>query len=229
MQAAYSIGSVRRGTRTVKTSALIVSLLVGAYLMALAIGSPGHAWCSWFSLVPLFIVIRLCRPVCAMAGGALWGLLLYAFLIAQPDPACSLSISSLPLLAAIPAIYAFAGARLTRSIGFSPFVLGVAWMGVELAFQPLGLHNGLLGQAEGDTTLMHWIGGALGYVLVAFIVAYVNACLLSALSRVRVAVPRPRPAAGSDTNGARLAPQTFSCFPLFAIPQLQPRAPPDAR
>ena len=113
-----------------------------------------------------------------------------------------------------------------RWIGFSPFVLGVSWMGVELAFEPLGLHTGLLIGTQGDGTLIHWLGGALGYVLVAFVVALVSAALVSALARVRVPFATPCYAVRSTESGTLLVPQTYSCFPLLVIPPSQPRAPP---
>jgi hypothetical protein len=99
-------------------------------------------------------------------------------------------------------------------------------MGVELALRPLGLHHGLLAATQGDSTLVAWLGGALGYVLVAFVVALGNAVLLLLLSRVPVGVASPGYLPGSTIGGTRLVPQTFSCFPLFAIPVSQPRAPP---
>ncbi|MGB2988145.1 MAG: hypothetical protein WBE26_19935, partial [Phycisphaerae bacterium] len=184
------------------------------------------SWLGWLTLLPLFFAIRVCRPVIATLSGAVWGFSLFAFSVAGTGLSVEPSIGALALLTAIPALYAYLGARLTRWIGFSPYVLGVGWMGVELAFEPLGLHHGLLAGTQGGGTLIHWIGGALGYVLVAFLVAYVTASLVTVLSNVRVAIPRPRPAAGSADEGTRLVPQTFCCFPLFVIPASQPRAPP---
>ncbi len=210
----------------VKPAALIVSLIGAAYLMALAIGSPERPWLGWLTLLPLFVAIRACRPLNALLSGGLWGLSLYLFSVTTVDSGVSPGVFSLALFTAIPAIYAYLGSRLTRWVGFNPFVLGVAWMGVELAFAPLGLRHGLLAGAQGDTTLMHWIGGALGYVLVAFVVALVSASLVSALGAVHLRFPRPLRLTRSDDGGGRLVPQTFSCFPLFAIPPSRPRAPP---
>ncbi len=197
--------------------------------MALSLASPDRVWLRWSAfggLLPLFVAIRVLRPGRAMLAGALWGFTLYVFSAAVFDTGVSDALSSFALLAAIPAIYAYLAAKLTRWIGFSPFVLGVTWMGMELAFEPLGLHNGLLAGTQADGTLIHWIGGALGYVLVAFVVALVNAALVSVLSRVRVCAGSPGYLPGSAGCRTRLVPQTFSCFPLFAIPVSQPRAPP---
>jgi len=129
-------------------------------------------------------------------------------------------------LTALPAVYAGGGAWLTRRIGFSPFVLGVGWMGVELVLAPLGLHNGLLAGTQGDTALMDYIGRALGYVLVAFLVAYVNAALVAVLGRVRLSVPRFIPTAASPDRGRSLISQIIGCLSPFALQPSQARAPP---
>lgn len=215
------------GVRRHVKAAALASLLVGsAALLSLALRSHGQPWLGWLVLLPLFAAIRTCRVVGALASGALWGLSLYVFSVDVPESGVSEGLRSLVLLTAVPAIYACVGSVLTRRIGFSPFVLGVSWMGVELGLESLGLHNGLLAGLQGDGTPVHWVGNALGYVLVAFLVAYVNACLFSVLNHVWPVISRPYPVAGSGAYPTRLWPQTFSCFPLFIIRPAQPRAPP---
>ena len=207
-------------------AALILSLIISAYVMALGLGAPRHAWLAWLALLPLFVSIRVLRPIGAMLCGALWGLCLYVFSAPAGDSGVSAGLLSLSLLSAIPAAYACVGSWLTRRIGFSPFVLGVSWMGVELAFEPLGLRSGLLAGTQGDTTLVHWVGGALGYVLVAFLVALVNASLVSVLSGLRLPVPRPRFVTASPALQRHFTPQVLGCISLYTIRLSRPRAPP---
>ena len=216
----------RRNRRAVNRAVLIVSLVIGALMMAAAIESPAHAWLGWFALVPLFFVIRLWRPVYAALGGGLWGLLIFIFSAVQPAAAITPTVQSLVLLATLPAIYAGLGAAIRRWIGFNPFILGFTWMGVELALGPIGMRAGLLSAAPVHGTIMHWVGGALGYVLVAFLVALVSASLVSILLGARMSLPPRCFPAVSVNHGAPLASQTFLCFPLFAIRPPQPRAPP---
>lgn len=215
-----------RARRRLKTTALIVSVFFSAFVMALSLGSPGGSWLGWFSLSPLFIAIRVLRPRQAMLAGGLWGLCLSVFLEAGVHAGAGPGLQSAALLVAVPAIYAYLGARLTRGIGFSPFVLGVAWLGVELAFHALGLRNGLLGATTGHGALLGWLAGALGYVVVAFLVAYVNASLVSALSGIRMSfAPCRLPSVRLD-SGLRLTPQTSTLCSLFGVRLAQPRAPP---
>jgi len=206
--------------------AFVVPIVLSAYLTAAAVGSPTHAWVGWLSLLPLFFAIRLLRPLRASACGALWGASHFVFCIAGNHTAVAANLWSFALLTGIPALYTFLGAWLTRWIGFSPFVLGVGWMGVELALAPLGLHYGLLSATQGDTALMHYVGRALGYVLVGFLVAYVNAALVAVLGRVRLSFPRFVPATASLDCRRSLISQVFGCLSLFAIQPSHPRAPP---
>ena len=211
---------------SVKTAVLMLSLVGSAYLMVLAVASPAYPGLGLLTLLPLFLAIRVCRPTGAALGGALWGFSLYAFSVTGSGHSIDASVSSLALLTAVPGVYAYFSARLVRWIGFNPLVLGMSWMGVELALEPLGLRTGLLAGTQGDGALMHWIGNALGYVLVAFSVAFVSAVIVSILSRAYVGATTPRLLVGSGDKDFRLVQQTFSCFPLLAIPPPQPRAPP---
>lgn len=221
-----------------RNMAFIVSIAVSACLTAWAGGSPAHAWVAWLSLLPLFFAIRLLRPLWASACGAIWGASLFAFCVAcgwptpieVENPGFALSrgpgFAPFVLMTSIPAVYLFLGAWLTRWIGFSPFVLGVGWMGVELALAPLGMHNGLLAGTQNETVLLDFIGRALGYVLVGFVVAYVNATLVVVLGRVYLSVPRYVPTIASANSCQFLVAQTFGRLSAFAIQPSQPRAPP---
>ena len=41
---------------------LVVSLLLSALLMAVAIGSARHPWLGWITLLPLLLAIRVLAP-----------------------------------------------------------------------------------------------------------------------------------------------------------------------
>lgn len=206
--------------------ALAIALVGSAYLTAAAVGSPVHAWVAWLSLLPLFFAIRLFNPLRASVCGALWGASLFVFCVATGSSEVPATVWSVVLLGGIPAIYAFAASSLTRWIGFSPFVLGVGWMGVELALAPLGLHSGLLSASQGDTAVMDYIGRALGYVLVGFLVAYVNAALVAVLGRVRLSIPRFIPTSDSTERFRLYRSQILGCVSLITFQPSRPRAPP---
>jgi len=209
----------------VDTAILAVSLIASAYLMAFVAMAGGRPWVSWYALLPLFVAIRVCRPSAALMAGAFWGGCLYNF---ASSIGASVSPGLVPLLVllAVPALYGYLGARLTRWIGFSPFVLGVGWVGVEFALAPLGLRAGVLGVAESDASLLHWAATALGYVHVALIAALVNAYLVSILSHVRVRVPQACRALGRRYRRTLLLPQEVLNSSLLFIKVTRPRGPP---
>ena len=215
-----------RGAVSAGIMAFVVPIVLSAYLTAAAVGSPTYAWAGWLSLLPLFFAIRLLRPLRASAYAALWGASLFVFSIVTGRTAVSANLWSFALLTGIPALYTFLGAGLTRWMGFSPFVLGVGWMGVELALAPMGLHSGLLAGTQDHTALMDYIGRALGYVLVGFLVAYVNAALVAVLGRVQLTVPRFVPTTALPVCGRSLISQILGCLSLFALQPSHPRAPP---
>ncbi len=129
----------------------------------------------------MFLSIRVCRPAFAALAGGLWGLSLYLFSAVGADPVITPSAWSLALLTAVPAVYAWTGGWITRWSAYSPLALGVGWVALELALQPLGLRQGLLGTTRAHAGVMHWLTPVLGYAFVSFLVAFVNASLVSAL------------------------------------------------
>ena len=220
-------GHGRRGRGAGKGVTLALALLLSAYLMAVAVGTAGHPWLAWTSLIPLFFAIRWLRPLLALGSGVFWGAGLFLFSTTAVPTEVPATWAALALLSLVPAIYAYLGALASRRFGFNPLVLGVAWMGVELTLQPLGLRAGLLGGVvQEHATVLERVGSVLGYVLVAFCIALVNASVVSALSAVHFNIPPCRYPTRASDRGVALAPWTFFCFPRFALHPLRPRAPP---
>ncbi len=212
--------------RSLKAAALVASLGLSACSMCHAIGASDYAWVGWVALLPLFISIRILTPVQAMAAGVFWGLCLFVSPAITGDSIFSLGAGSLVLLTTLPGIYTWLGAYLTRRIGFSPFLLALGWMGVELCLAPLGLRNGLLAGTQSDVLVIHWLGNFAGCVLVAFLVAYVSAAVFDALSHVRLAIESRRFAIGSPDSARRAVPlESFSAV-FHLIHPAQPRALP---
>ena len=209
-------------------AALATALVLSGYLMATGLDPSHPQWLKWFSLLPLFFAIRRLSPTRALFAGALWGMSLWIFASTSAFATISPTLPTFVLLTGISAAYSFLGARLTRWIGFSPFVLGVCWIGVELALTPLGLREGLLNPALPDGSVLSWMGQALGFVLVAFLVAYASAASLTVLSRVRISLGWPR-RHGSAPKCERLHFLDACTNKLrYAIIPSRPRAPPVA-
>ncbi len=216
----------RRSGGLVVGTLLALALVVSAYGMSRAIGSSHYWWLGWVALLPLFVSIRVLSPGRALFAGGLWGLSLFVASALTADAPIAPSIASLFLLIAIPSLYTCLGARLTRRVGFSPYLLALGWVGVELGLGPLGLRHGLLAATQGDGLIINLVGSWAGYALVAFIVAYVNASLLSVLSRVPVTSSGTRFVGGSPGSAERLVVAEGWHGLFHLIRPAQPRAPP---
>jgi len=205
---------------------LILSLVLGVSIMAVALGSGEYPWLTWVSLLALLLAIGIASPRKAMLCGALWGVCLHLFSVGGVGTRVWPAMGSLALLITVPALCAYLGARLTSRIGFAPLVLGTGWVGIALILQPLVLHNNLVGGPH-IQSLAPLMAGLFGYLLVALLVTCAHAWLLSIAGDLRFRIPQPRFLWGPHDSGEWLPWETSSLdLPLRAIRASQPRAPP---
>lgn len=201
------------------------SLAGGAGVLALALRSADARWLGWVALLPLLCSVRLFGPLGAAAAGAFWGTCLALFLPAVG----AVSGTSIALQALVMAAYAGLGSAVTRRAGFSPLLLGVGWVGVELLLAPLAGRYGLLAATQGaDGLFVRTIGQVAGWLLVAFLLAYINASLLEMLTAVCAV------AGGSNRELRNGAAAVCACIPQWVLPHpvtiagpCGPRAPPE--
>ncbi len=165
-----------------KTIGLAVLLAASAFMMALSLRLDDARWLGWITLLPLFLSIRVLRPLESLVAGSFWGLLLAAFSASGAEASLVPGLKSYALLTLVPGLYAALASRVTRKVGFHPLLLGLGWVGVELILQPLTVRNGLLAATQGNGLAIRAIGHLGGYLCVAFLVAYVNASLLEILT-----------------------------------------------
>ncbi|MCK4342806.1 MAG: hypothetical protein KAY37_13895 [Phycisphaerae bacterium] len=215
----------KHGAAGITGAALAGTLILSAFVTAVALAVPNHPWVAWISLLPLFTAVRVLRPPLAMLYGALWGVCLFLF-AARIGPAVAPTPYALVLLALVPAAYAGFGAWLTRRIGFSPLMLGLGWILVEVALKPLGLRQGLLAGTQTENTYLHWIARGLGYVFVAALVAGGNAALLELLTWARLPMPAPRILPRVPVAEMILSPRPVPYVQRWILHQAYPRAPP---
>src|SRR5262245_5664451 len=202
------------------------TLAISAAMTAFSCTSQILAITSWFGLLPLFLAVRILHPRGALLAGGFWGACLFATLSALDQSFAVSAPLSLLLLAAVPAGYAFLGAKLTRWMGFHPLLLGLGWVGLELGLEPLGLRNGLLAGTQGDGLVRQLAGGVLGYVFIAFLLALVNALLLSVLADVPGLMARTEAYQGPPASAGLFLEEMTDCILEPVRPRAQPRAPP---
>lgn len=209
-----------------KAAFMASSLAVSAIFMALAIEAPQHFWLGWVTLLPLLQAARVLSPVHAFGAGSFWGASLLAASAAMGSHNIELGLSSMAILTLGPALYASLGALMTRRVGFSPYLMALGWVGVELCLRPVGLEHGLLAGTQGDGMLIRVAGSFAGYFLVAFFVAYINASLLSVLHKVSVSCTRSRRISSTGDLLGRLFLLDTPFIPSRVLCVSQPRAPP---
>ncbi len=151
-----SAATVRRAARTARAgpkAILALLLALSALLVSAAMSSPALAWLGWISLLPLFAAIRVLPPKFAALAGVWWGAALALGHAWFAGAGGSSVILGIVRTVCVIGLYTGLGAALTRRIGFSPLVLAVGWIGVELALLPLGWRDGLLAATQSDTSL----------------------------------------------------------------------------
>jgi apolipoprotein N-acyltransferase len=203
-----------------------LSLVLSALVMAAALQSSSVSWLAWVGLLPLFLAVRIFGPLRAALAGAIWGACLYGFASSGPDPSIAPQLPAFVLLVYLLGVYAACASLVTRAIGFNPIVLAIGWILLESGLKPLNLHYGLLASTQTDGLLHAWFGRALGYVFVAFLVAYANASLLAFLTHARWGVlPRQVLTRLVEVEVRRIT-EAIRRVQKIAIPQAHPRAPP---
>lgn len=205
-----------------------VFLALSATFMALAVQAPQHFWLGWVSLLPLLQAARVLSPFRAFGAGFFWGGSFLGSSLALGSP-IDLSFVSAAILTLGPALYACLGAMLTRRVGFSPYLMALGWVGVELCLRPVGLQHGLLAGTQGDGMLFRVAGNFAGYFLVAFVVAYINASLLCVIHKVAGGSAGVRMVSSCGGLVGRLIALDIPFIPSRALCISQPRAPPSRR
>ncbi len=205
---------------------LALSLVGAALLMSLALSSASNQWLGLITLVPLLWCMRILSPSRACLAGGLYGLSLAVFSGLGSHPSLAMSISSVALITLVVSVYGWLGARITRRIGFSPLILALGWVVVELALKPLAIKHGLLASTQGGGLFVRVIGPVAGYLVVAFLIAYFNASILEILTGACTVDGGGRRLVFSSRPYVAAIQSTFLCCPTDYANIAQPRAPP---
>ena len=169
------------------------------------------------------------KPGTALLAGAFWGMgvCACAAMIGELPAGVPGALVAIGLAVLIPMLYFGLGAWFREQIGFQPLLLGLGWVGVELALVHAGLGHRVLVAERCDDPVVGIVGQVLGYGLAAFVVAYVSALLIG-LAAEWCPVPwRPRRVVLS--GGRNIKPdgeRRFAWFQLCDLSPAQPRAPP---
>ncbi len=176
--------AVSRGRALAFGAVLAASLAVSAFLMSLALAEPRWRWLGWVTLLPLLLSLRFLLPPMAFVAGGFWGICVGFFLEFESVAIDSPWLGSYLAQCFVPALYCALGSYVTRRVGFSPLLLALGWVGVELILDPLTGQRGLLAGTQGDGIVVRTVGHTAGWAMVAFLLAYANASLVEILASV---------------------------------------------
>jgi apolipoprotein N-acyltransferase len=207
-------------------------LLLGSLMAsALLVGGEAHHPAGWLlegiALVPLFAAIRLLRRGGAAFCGALWGFYLCLALALQCGGAPQRDDVFWLALVGMPALYAYGASALTERFGFQPLLLAVAWLAPEFVFHLISGRNGIVAQATTPDHPLSTIVQLLGWLILAGLIAYVNAKLAAALGRARVAARARIVTAGEKPRipaPAAIRPTSFAHLVFGTAPRAPPLA-----
>jgi apolipoprotein N-acyltransferase len=203
---------------------LVGGLVVSALLVAAAIRLPELRPLHWISLVPLFMATRLLRPSGAAYCGALWGvILLYGLAHSGGAPAGPHSCTFFVLL---PALYSGLVSRVVARVGFRPLLLAAAWLLPELLLHLSSGEQGLVGRALCPAGPSALAAHYMGWLVVVWLIAWVNAALVEWLARWWNALRRRRPLPRPAARSRRVAPADLPWRPSIRSRPSSPRAPP---
>jgi len=214
-------------SRVLRAAWLTCAFFICVAAIGLASGLERTSWFAWVLMLPLFAAIRVLPPFPAFLAGFAWGL---AYFLALCVGADATLVSHWPqglALTLVPGLYAAAGAALTRRVGFSPLLLGLGWVGVEFLLAPLHFEQGIVAATLGNGLVVRTLGRLAGYVLVAFLVAYVNASIIEMLAGVyRLATADRRLPVRTGSAVRKLIPFEHDDCRMRWAHTAQPRAPP---
>jgi hypothetical protein len=225
-----TIASIKRQTpscnRTAEMILLLLLLIAGSDFSAIISANKDSVWLAWVGISPLIMAIRRLSPGMSAASGLLWGLVFYLFASFQPgNPAMAPNFEAV-LYMAVPAVFAWLMGLFTHRFGFSPLAIALSWIGLELVSKASGLQNSLFSGDYNCGPYFNVLADFLGYGFVAFVIAYINAALLSIPWRIHI---HSKAAIWTIPDSKTLS-YSIPIFTLFDsyiyLPLSGPRAPP---
>jgi hypothetical protein len=204
---------------------LTVAICLSALFLAVAPATSTRFWLVWIAFMPLFIAIRSQPLGIAAFLGALWGCCLCLF-AAHYESVSSIPFINFCLITGAPCFYVVLSKTFIRRFGYNPLALALGWIVFEFIYARLGAGRIIFLNNENLGSFFHVFADFLGYGFIGFIIAYVNAVLLSITIRMFIAGDR----ALLSTINIRSQWQTIFNETRLLCPYhisiIKPRAPP---
>jgi hypothetical protein len=174
-------------------------------------------------LLPLFLVVRMLRPLAGLFCGALWGSYIYLGLVLHGTGGAA---TAWPPLVLLPALYVGVAAWFTARFGFRPLLLAAGWLAAEWGLHIATGEDGFVAVARRHSGLLGFVAEQLGWLGLSLFIAWINAGLAALPGRFGPGA-RGRRLAETGTDGRPPAPAADPLRPApFLLDVSRPRAPP---
>ncbi len=197
-----------------------------ALLLLVARIFPHYWYFSLFALIPFLYKIIISTPGESLRLGFLLGLSLFGAslghsLVAAPFTCLPTLIAGTALFS----LFGWAAGWARKHWGFSPFVVSVLWVGLEMGLLRFGFVGGMLVESGTASQLLHSLVGLLGFIAASALIVLLNSFLILAVIKTLEMVSR-RGKAVEENQSRRGAISAWSPFTekVYLVPE--DRAPP---
>jgi hypothetical protein len=220
---AYNKGTLNRLTGLFF---LAMVICLSALLLAASPSSSLRLLPVCMGLISLFAAIRSQPLPLTIILGAWWGCCLYVFSFVCDNSVIPCSLTGACVSIVMPALCAALGKIFVLRYGYYPLALALGWVVFEFALTRLGTARSIPLSETGINPILCVIADFLGYGFIGFLVAYVNAALVSVAVDFCIDGDRASPFVFRDESFHLLTVNEVFSPIANAITALRPRAPP---
>jgi apolipoprotein N-acyltransferase len=181
---------------------------------------------SFFALIPFLYRLIKATPIESLRLGFLLGL---SFFGASAEDSLG-SLSLIPLLKLISgitlfALYGWSVGWARNRWGFSPSMVALLWVGLELALVRFGLAGGIFGEVGFSHPLLHGLVSLFGFLTISAIIVLLNSLLVLAIVKtLRVVRPKVKTIVEKEKTWEFSFTRNLFAKKIYLVPE--ERAPP---
>jgi len=202
-----------------------MAICLSVLFLAAAPAASLRFWLVWIAFIPLFAVIRSQPLGMAACFGALWGCCFYLF-SGYHHPGLAAPCIDVALVACAPCLYVVLSKIFVRYHGYTPLAIALTWIVFELTGAQLGAGRIMPPVEKEIDSIVRVIAGFLGYGFIGFLVAYINAALVSITIEVYLTSGRALQSAFGFGSQPLSISSEVPHFLSYRTIRMKPRAPP---
>jgi apolipoprotein N-acyltransferase len=195
-------------------------------LLLIARMFPHYWFFSLFALTPFLYKIIISTPKESLRLGFLFGLSFFGASLGHSFIAApTVCLPTLTAGTILFSLFGWAAGWARSRWGFSPFIVAVLWVGLEMGLLRFGFVDGILVESGMASPLLHGLVGLLGFLAVSALIVLLNSFLILAVLKTLERVSR-RGKVSKENQSRRGAISAWSPFTEKAYLVPEDRAPP---